>query len=61
MTVKEQVMDVITKMPNDSTLDDIGYEIYVIQSIQQGLDELDRGDSLTHEEAGKELGHWLKM
>lgn len=60
MTVKEQVMDVITKMPDDSPLDDIGYEICVIQSIQQGLEELDRGGYLTHEEAGKELVHWMK-
>ena len=60
MTVKDQVLDVISKMPDDSTLDDIGYELYVIQSIQQGLEELDRGDYLTHEEARSELGKWLK-
>ncbi len=60
MTVKERVLEVVSKMPDTSTLDDIGYEIYVIQSIQKGLAELDRGDFLTHEEAREELGQWLK-
>ena len=60
MTVKEQVLEVVSKMPDDSTLEDVGYEIYVIQSIQEGLAELDRGDYLTHDEARQELGQWLK-
>ena len=60
MTVKEQVLEVVSRMPNDSTLDDIGYEIYVIQSVREGLAELDRGDYLTHDQAGGELGKWLK-
>ena len=60
MTVKEQVLEVVSRMPNDTTLDDIGYEIYVIQNVREGLAELDRGDYLTHDQAGDELGKWLK-
>ena len=60
MTVKEKVIEVISRMPDDSTLDDIGYELYVIESVQKGLDELDRGDYLTHEQAKEELNRWVK-
>ncbi len=60
MKVKEQVLEVVSKMPDDSTLDDIGYEIYVIQSIEEGLAELDRGDYLTHDEAREELASHLQ-
>ncbi len=60
MTVKEQVLEVIARMPDDSTLDDIGYELYVIESVQKGLDELDRGDYLTHEQAREQLRKWVK-
>ena len=60
MTVKEQVLEVITRMPDDSTLDDIGYELYVIESVQKGLDELDRGEYLTHEQAKEKLQKWVK-
>ncbi len=60
MTVKEQVLEVIARMPDDSTVDDIGYELYVIESVQKGLDELDRGDYLTHEQAREQLRKWVK-
>lgn len=60
MTVKEKVLEVITKMPDDSTLDDIGYRLYVIDAVQRGLDELDRGQYLTHEQARETLGKWVK-
>jgi predicted transcriptional regulator len=60
MTVKEQVLEVITRMPDDSTLDDIGYELYVIESVQKGLAELDRGEYLTHEQAREKLRKWVQ-
>ncbi|MEM7582511.1 MAG: hypothetical protein AAF560_03955 [Acidobacteriota bacterium] len=60
MTVKEQVLEVIGQMPDDSTLDDIGYKLYVIESVQKGLGELDRGEYLTHEQAKEKLQKWVK-
>ena len=51
MTAKEKVLEVVTRMPDDSTLDDIGYELYVIESVEKGLAELDRGEYFTHEQA----------
>lgn len=60
MTVKERVLELVASMPDESTLDDIGYELYAIESIQGGLDELDRGESLSHEEARKKLEKWLE-
>ena len=60
MTVKQKVLEVITKMPDDSTLEDIGYELYVIESVQKGLDELDQGEYLTHEQAKAQLQKWVK-
>ena len=47
-------------MPDDSTWDDIGYELYVIESVQKGLDELDRGEYFTHEQAREKLQKWVK-
>lgn len=55
MTVKEKVLEVITRMPDDSTLDDIGYELYVIKGVQKGLEELDRGEYFTHDQAKEKL------
>ncbi len=60
ITVKEKVLEVIARMPDDSTLDDIGYELNVIESVQAGLDELDRGEYFTQEQAQEKLEKWLK-
>ncbi len=50
MTAKERELEVTAKVPDEHTLDGIGYERYVIESIQQGLEELDRGDDLAHKQ-----------
>ena len=60
MTVKQQVLETIARMPDDSSLDDIGYELYVIETVQKGLEELDRGDYLTHEQAKEKLHRWVR-
>ncbi len=43
MTVKEQVLEVIDGLPDDSTVGDIGEELYVSEGVQKGRDEHDRG------------------
>ena len=60
MSAKSKVLDMVSNMPNDSTLDDIGYRLYVLESIEQGLAELDKGEYLSHDEAKKELDKWVK-
>lgn len=60
MSAKSKVLDMVSNMPNDSTLDDIGYRLYVLESIEQGLAELDKGEYFSHDEAKKELDKWIK-
>ena len=60
MTVKQRVLEVVSRMPDDSTLDDIGYELYVVDNVLKGLDEIDRGEYLSHEKAREKLEKWVK-
>lgn len=57
--VKEAVLEMVGKMPNDATIDDIMEELYVRQKIEIGLRQLDAGQSVTHEEAKARLAKWL--
>jgi predicted transcriptional regulator len=41
-------------------LDDIGYRLYVLESIEEGLAELDKGEYVSHVQAKKELAKWIK-
>jgi predicted transcriptional regulator len=58
-TTKQQVQEVLDQLPDDCTLEDVQYELYVIQKVQRGLQAVERGDVVTHEEAKKRLERWL--
>ena len=55
MTAKEVVRSLMDRLPDDCTLDDISYQIYVIQAIDRGLSDVQAGRTLTQEELESEL------
>jgi hypothetical protein len=48
--LKEVVIDLIRKLPEDTTLDDIMYHLYVKKKILIGLQEVEQGKSIPHEQ-----------
>jgi len=59
MTEKEIVLETIRALPDDCTLDEIAERIKFMAAVQKGLDELDQGESIPHEEIKKQLASWL--
>jgi len=57
---KEEVRRLLDQLPDDTTLDDIQYHIYVRQKIDRGLDEVATGQTLSEEEFDKRMAKWLK-
>ena len=51
--LKEEAKDLIDRLPENANLDDLMYELYVNQKIQNGLDAIDKGDIMTHEDVKK--------
>ena len=58
--LKDQVKEIIDKMPDNSTLEDIQYTIYVQSKIQKGLEAAKNGDVITQDEMEKRIEKWLK-
>lgn len=58
--IKESVKDLIDRLPEDSNYEDIIAEIYFKQQVEQGLQELDSGKAISHEEVKTRLEKWLK-
>ncbi|HWB54897.1 MAG TPA: hypothetical protein VG722_11915 [Tepidisphaeraceae bacterium] len=56
---KQEVQTVLESLPEDCTLEDVQYRLYVIQKVKSGLEAVDRGEGVEHEEATKRLGKWL--
>jgi predicted transcriptional regulator len=58
-TAKEQVQEILETLPEDASLEDIQYHIYVRQKIQQGLDDVEAGRVISHEDVKRRLENWL--
>lgn len=58
-TAKNQVQQILRNLPEDASLEDIQYHIYVRQKIQQGLDDEEAGRFLSHAEVQQRLAKWL--
>lgn len=59
-TIKEEVISLVKKMPENTTLEDIMERIYVKQKILKGQKQLASGQFYTHEEAKEIMTEWLK-
>ncbi|MGD1086475.1 MAG: hypothetical protein ABSA47_17195 [Verrucomicrobiota bacterium] len=51
-------MEVAEKLPPDATLVDAIYELEFRQAVQEGLDQLDRGQRVPIEEVRAKIAEW---
>ena len=60
MSTKETVRALLDRLPDDCTLDDVQYHLYVIQAVERGLADIEAGRTLSHEEVAEKLRRkWL--
>ena len=60
MTVKEIAINVIDALPDKATMDDIIHALYIQTKLNRGLEEIQSGKGIPHEEAKKMMRSWLK-
>ena len=56
-TAKDEVRELLDLLPEDSSLEDIQYHIYVRQKIQKGLEAAREGKVISQEEVEKRMAH----
>jgi len=59
MSQKELVLEAIRELPDDATIDAIADRVEFIAALQKGINDLDRGDVVPHEEVKRQLAAWL--
>jgi predicted transcriptional regulator len=59
-STKELVLEVLQKLPDDCSLEDVQYELYVRQRIVQGEKAADEGKLVPHEDVMREAREWLR-
>jgi hypothetical protein len=58
-SAKNNVESLLRKLPDDCTLEDIQYHLYVLEKIQRGLEVADVQGTLTQEEVEQRLSQWI--
>lgn len=59
MTNKELVLEAISELPDEVSLEEIAERVEFLAAVQKGLDQLDRGEGIPHEEVKRQLAAWL--
>ena len=57
-SLKQEALNVISKMPDTAEIDDIMYRLYVIDKVRKGREAVQRGEVLSMEDLKKEIGSW---
>lgn len=60
LSTREAVIKLLEHLPENATLEDIQYHLYVLQKIQAGQGAADKGNIIPHEEVMRDLAKWLK-
>ncbi len=58
-TLKDKVAELIHHLPEDSTLEDIQYHLYILEKISKGQQSIKGGNSISNEDAKARLSRWI--
>jgi len=57
---KQAALQIIQRMPDDTTLEEIMYQLYFRERVDRGLQELEKGKTIPHAELKRSLAKWLQ-
>lgn len=58
-TTKEQVQSLLQQLPDDCSIEDIQYHLYVIEKVRRGLEIDDKEGTISQVAVEERLNKWL--
>jgi len=55
MEAKQVVRDLLDRLPDDCSLEEVLYHLYVVRAVQEGLADANAGRVISHEEVAEAL------
>lgn len=55
---KQEVQALLDKLPDDCSLEDVQYHLYVIEKVQRGIQAANDHGSVSQDEAEQRLAKW---
>jgi len=59
MSDKELALESIRRLPADAKLETIAERLDFLAALRKGLDQIERGETVPHEEVKRQLATWL--
>lgn len=59
-TAKEIAMEIVQSLPDDCTLEEAAYRIYLRQLVEEAREDFRQGRVFTQEEVEREAAKWLE-
>jgi hypothetical protein len=56
---KAEVASMLEALPEDASLEDIQYHLYILEKVKRSLDRAEMEGTISHEDAKARLGKWL--
>ncbi len=56
---KDIIRDLLARLPEDISLQQVAQEIEFVAAVRQGMAELDRGESVSLDEVEAEMQSWI--
>lgn len=56
---KDEVRKMLEQLPDDASLEDIQYHIFVREKIEHGLEDIKKGNLLSQEQVEQRMSKWL--
>ena len=57
-SLKQEALNVISKMPDTAEIDDIMYRLYVVGKVRKGREAVQQGEVVSIEDLKKEIESW---
>ncbi len=57
-TLREEAINVISKLPDSASIDDIMYRLYVIDRVRKGREAIQQGNSISFKGLKEEMESW---
>jgi len=57
-SLKADAVEIISKLPENSSVDDIMYRLYVLDKVRKGQQAVEDGDIITSDELKEEIKSW---
>ena len=58
-TAKEEVQSLLNKLPDDCSLEDIQYHLYVIEKVRNSLEAAESQGTVSQEEVEQRFSKWI--